>query len=152
MIITSFRAIALEAASFSGARALRLDVLVTPFGIDPAEATRDDEKAHHFGLFDREECLAVLLLCPREQGILQMRQVAVRPTSQRKGLGRKLVMLSEEWAINLGYQLIWANIRKSAEPFYRGLDYQLGTETYELVGLPHRRAEKQLVTGLGRLP
>ncbi len=71
-----------------------------------------------------------------------MRQVAVHPSRQRQGLGKQLVALSEEWAALHNYRLIWANIRESAEPFYRHLGYEIGEEKFQLVGLEHRRAEK----------
>ena len=137
-----FRELTLGSYYYQEAKALRLEVLVNPFGIDPAEATRDDATAHHFAVFENRNCLAALLLCPRTDRTLQMRQVAVQPSRQRQGLGKRLVTLSEEWATRQEYRLIWANIRESAEPFYRHLRYEIGAERFKLVGLEHRRAEK----------
>jgi predicted GNAT family N-acyltransferase len=75
---------------------------------------------------------------------LKMRQVAVRPEMQGKGIGRALVEMSESIAQEAGSGFIKLNARDTAVPFYLALGYESEGEPFEEVGIPHRLMVKYL--------
>lgn len=125
---------------------LRERVLLRPFGISLERATTDDAAATHFALFEETsgDCVACLLLVPRDGPSLQMRQVAVASERQRAGLGRGLVLGAEDWARGEGAERLFAHARETAIPFYVALGYAITSAPFEQVGLPHRTVEKRL--------
>lgn len=75
---------------------------------------------------------------------VRMRQVAVEPAWQGRGVGRLLVEAAEEWCHANGAQDVFAHARASAVPFYEHLGYVTFGETFVEVGLPHRLVTKRL--------
>jgi GNAT superfamily N-acetyltransferase len=124
--------------------ALRARILLDPFGIERTLAQNDDGRASHLGIFTELECLACLLMVPRESGVVQMRQVAVETHLQGQGLGRRLVAFSERWAREQGFSTIIAHARKPAVPFYEALNYKIHGPEFDEVGIPHLVVNKHL--------
>ncbi|MFN4080100.1 MAG: GNAT family N-acetyltransferase, partial [Saprospiraceae bacterium] len=85
-----------------------------------------------------------LNLTPQNPEVFKMRQVAVAPEAQGKGVGAKLVSASEQLARQLGARRIALHARETAVPFYLKLNYQIEGEPFEEVGIPHRYMVKEL--------
>jgi predicted GNAT family N-acyltransferase len=125
--------------------ALRYEVLRSPLGLsfssEQLEAERDDR---HLACFQDGIMAGCLLLADRGIGTMQMRQVAVRPDLQGKGVGRALVEYAETLAISLVTQTMMLHARETAVRFYERLGYRRVGERFIEIGLPHWEMTKEL--------
>ncbi len=124
---------------------LRREVLRRPLGLDFTEEQLAAEAGDtHLALFDGEEVVGCLILTSKDATTVKMRQVAVRPGRQGKGVGRRLVALAESMAYLKGHRRMVLNARDTAVPFYVVLGYAIEGEPFEEVGIPHRAMFKEL--------
>jgi predicted GNAT family N-acyltransferase len=127
---------------------LRRDVLRKPLGLDfsAADLAKEKDQVHIVARIENE-IAGVLLLKNEtgdEKGVLRMRQVAVKPDWQGKGIGRQMVLFSELWASSNGCHKIVLHARENAVKFYTGLGYTKEGEPFEEVGIPHEFMYKNL--------
>jgi len=100
----------------------------------------------HWILEDRGEIVAcastVLAAYPDGEGpSIQLRGMAVDPTRQGQGLGKRLLQ-GIEHAVQ---KSMWCNARKSAEPFYEATGWTGSGEHFDIAGIgPHRRMRRIL--------
>ncbi|MEX0813245.1 MAG: GNAT family N-acetyltransferase [Chitinophagales bacterium] len=126
--------------------ALRDLLLRKPLGLKFSEAELEKEtNMLHLAFFDRENCIACLVLVPESKGKIKMRQVAVNEAYQSKGIGKKLIAAAEKYAREKGFKKMYCHARATALPFYQKLKYQQVGEAFEEVGIPHYKLEKNLV-------
>jgi predicted GNAT family N-acyltransferase len=124
---------------------LRDKILRKPLGLTYSKDFLQAEKEQiHLGLFEEENIIAILLLQKVDNQSIKMRQVAVEEDRQREGLGRQLVHYSEKIAREEGFQKIELNAREISVPFYLSLDYEICSEKFFEVGIPHYKMEKIL--------
>lgn len=123
---------------------LRERILRTPLGLSFSQEELSLEKDHvHLALFSPDkEVLACLVLVPLDGQALKMRQVAVDDAKQGSGLGKRLVLASEKWAVENGYSEMRLNARISAIPFYLRLGYRTEGDEFIEVGIPHKKMLK----------
>ena len=126
--------------------ALRDLVLRKPLGLsfDPDDLAREMDDLHLAIVDEESRMLGCLVLTPEGEETIRMRQVAIDPEHQKKGLGRRLVAFSEEVAIERGFREMTMHARATAVPFYERLGYTIDGEEYEEVGIPHRTMRKDL--------
>lgn len=125
--------------------ALRHEVLRAPLGLEyTAEQLALEYSDIHIGLWDDAGLQATLILTPLGGDEIKMRQVAVRPQFQGRGLGSRLVDFSESWAKSKGYEKMVLHARLNAVPFYEKLAYDTIGGEFTEVGIPHYRMEKHL--------
>lgn len=119
--------------------ALRHEVLRVPLGLAfSIDQLASEGDSHHLAAFDEEgRILGCLMLTPRENGEIQMRQVAVRPDLQGTGLGRTLVSEAERKARELGFTRMMLHARDGAVGFYEKLGYTKLGKPFNEVGLLH---------------
>src|SRR5688572_11844222 len=101
------REVALGTPDYQRTVELRRLVLLDPFGIPLEKACADDGPAVHLAAFDGASAsgapaLGCLLIIDRGSGTWQLRQMAVLPELQGKGLGRRLVEVAWERAREAG--------------------------------------------------
>jgi predicted GNAT family N-acyltransferase len=124
---------------------LRYKILRVPLGLEfTAEELKKDEHDIHFGLFDADKIVACLILSPAGASKIKMRQVAVDTAYHGQGLGKKLSQAAEDYARRQGFKLIYCNARKTAAPFYQSMSYQIASNEFTEVGIPHYMMEKKL--------
>lgn len=124
---------------------LRKRVLRWPLGLDfTPEQLAAEMNEFHLVALDGEELVACLLLTPQDKATIKLRQVAVEPDWQSKGIGTQLVAFSEEVAREKGFARMVLNARDTAVPFYLRLYYEIEGEPFVEVTIPHRRMSKQL--------
>ena len=125
--------------------ALRYRVLREPLGLDftPEQLAAEAEDTL-IAAFAGEQIIGSLILTARTAAAVQMRQVAVAPQWQGQGVGRGLVAFCEAEAIRQGYQKIVLHSRETAVPFYERLGYEICSEPFTEIGLPHREMRKAL--------
>ena len=124
---------------------LRDKVLRKPLGLQfTAAELAKDENDLHFGLFDGNRIIACLTLSEAENKKMKMRQVAVDDALQGKGLGKKLSLAAEKYALQKGFDTMFCHARKIAAPFYLKLGYKIIGDEFTEVNIPHYVMEKKL--------
>ena len=131
---------------YDAAVQLRYEVLRRPLGLEfSPEQLANEYDQHHLAAFDRHgELIGYLNLTPVDSDILKMRQVAVSPAWQGKGVGQALVAASEELARKEGFSTLTLHARETAVPFYQKMQYKTVGERFEEVSIPHFCMEKSL--------
>lgn len=132
--------------SYKKAVQLRQDVLRSPLGLRFQTRELAEEKDQiHIGLFQNHQLIGCLSLVRISVTELKMRQVAVDPSYQGQGVGRKLVEFAEQKARNMGFTNMTLHAREAAVPFYLKLNYSVVGEPFTEVTLPHRKMIKLLI-------
>ena len=88
----------------AAAFALREEVLRKPLGLSLSDETLQQE-SDYFTTWSGDldsELVACLVLLPKSEGYIRMRQVAVKPHLQGQGIGRALVDFAEQFARDAG--------------------------------------------------
>ncbi len=130
---------------YNDAIALRYEILRKPLNLQfTFEQLAAEKHNYHFGYYIDDKLIACLMLVPEAGGNIKMKQVAVANEWQRKGIGAKLVLVAEEFAVENGFNLIYCNARDSAVPFYKKSGYTIKGEMFAEVSIPHYYMEKKL--------
>ncbi|MEM1058123.1 MAG: GNAT family N-acetyltransferase [Verrucomicrobiota bacterium] len=146
--MATFSEIAYGSADYATACTLRDDVLRRPLGLELSVVDLEQERqCRHFGFFTDGELVACLLVHPREEvgpGTVQIRQLAVEPALQGRGLGRRLMRETEEALAKDGVRRVYLNAREPVIHFYVRLGYVAVGPPHVEIGLAHQRMEKAL--------
>ncbi len=86
----------------------------------------------------------VMLRITYDSSVFKLRQMAVNPEWQRKGIGSKLVSAAEELLRRKHIRKIILHARVTASGFYSKLGYTITSNTFTEVGIPHVAMEKTL--------
>jgi predicted GNAT family N-acyltransferase len=124
---------------------LRTKILRKPLGMQFTEEQLAAEYSdYHLAAYTDDWVLrGCLILTPKDDKTLKMRQVAVDDTFQKTGVGRQLVAASENFARMNGFEKIELNARFTAVPFYQKLNYTIVGEQFEEVGMKHSKMVKR---------
>jgi predicted GNAT family N-acyltransferase len=126
--------------------ALRYKVLREPLDMDynPEQIEAEYDSRHLACYGSNWTLLGCLTLLPLDEKAVKMRQVAVAPDAQGRGVGRLLVEESELWARMKGFGKMEMHARETAVPFYKKLHYHTVGDRFLEVGIPHFKMEKKL--------
>jgi predicted GNAT family N-acyltransferase len=126
---------------------LRYKILREPLGLDFTEEQLSAEFSDiHLAAYDEHWILrGCLVLTPKSEKVLKMRQVAVDSAVQSKGIGSLLVKASEAYARSSGYEKMELNARDTAVPFYEKLNYTTDGDMFVEVSIPHFKMIKNLM-------
>jgi ribosomal protein S18 acetylase RimI-like enzyme len=117
---------------------LRFKVLREPLGLHFSEADLADERENfHLSAFINNELIAVVLLKPIDSSEIKMRQFAVEPEFQNKGIGDQLTRFAENFARSKNYKKISLHARKTAVRFYEKMNYKIVGDEFTEVTIPH---------------
>lgn len=124
---------------------LRFQLLRKPLGLDyTAEDLEKEKEDILIGIFDEdllEGCCILTKIAPQT---VKLRQMAVSSGLQGKGIGRVLMTFAENVARDRGMRRIVMHARKSAVGFYEKLGYNICSEEFQEVTIPHYEMEKAL--------
>ncbi len=125
---------------------LRYEVLRRPLGLEyTPEQLAAEYSDIHLAAFDASgRLVGYLCLTPGSNAEVKMRQVAVAPEQQGRGVGGKLVAESEALAKHLNFKKMTLHARETAVPFYLRLGYHTVGGQFEEVTIPHFKMEKSL--------
>lgn len=125
---------------------LRGKILRAPLNLTFSEEDLAKEYSDiHLAAYDATWILrGCLVLTPKTNQVVKMRQVAVDFDEQGKGVGRALVNKSEVVARQNGFTRIELSARDTAVPFYEKLDYQVEGDVFEEVSIAHFKMVKNL--------
>ncbi|MCB0544683.1 MAG: GNAT family N-acetyltransferase [Saprospiraceae bacterium] len=131
---------------YDEAVALRHEVLRRPLGLEylPEQLAREYDEIHLVAADATGRLVAYLNLSPQTDEEVKMRQVAVDPSCQGKGIGKALVAASERLARDLGFRHMTLHAREHAVDFYLQQGYQTVGDRFEEVTIPHFKMEKIL--------
>ena len=149
----NFQKVGWGSAGYALTVALRYDMLREPLGLhfNLNDLDYEQDSVHWAGFSEEGEVLACLVLrLASTTSVLpvgysmeeayQMRQVAVKPSYQGLGLGRALVLHSQNWLRDqVKARLVFLHARPQAVGFYQRLGYQTYHEPLMEVGLLHTR-------------
>lgn len=126
--------------------ALRQRVLRTPLGLTFSEQELSAETGQiHLALWLSSGLAGTLLLLPPDpDGQAKLRQMAIRPDLERRGLGALLMRHGENRLRLLGAASAWLAARESAVGFYERMGYAVEGNAFIEVTLPHRRMARRL--------
>lgn len=124
---------------------LRDTVLRIPLGLRLTEDDIAEDKNQYITVVHHEqELMGCLMIKPLSQTVVKLRQMAVHPDHQSKGLGSTMLYYTENFCLMNGYKVCELHARKEAIPFYLKNDYfEIGTEFFE-VGILHKKMIKNL--------
>lgn len=124
---------------------LRDDLLRKPLGLHFTEEELQQEKTQVLiGAFEEEKILGCCMLIDEGAGTARLRQMAVLNNLQGKGIGRALMNFAENIARDMGFKKLNMHARKTAAGFYEHLGYQICSDEFEEVTIPHYVMEKKL--------
>jgi predicted GNAT family N-acyltransferase len=124
---------------------LRTEILRKPLGLtfSPEDLEREKDDIL-LGAFDDDRILACCILSRENDETCRLRQMAVLNNLQGKGIGASLMNFAEIVARDKGYRKMSMHARKSACGFYEKLGYQVASDEFEEVTIPHYVMEKRL--------
>jgi predicted GNAT family N-acyltransferase len=124
---------------------LRWQILRKPLGLDFSEEDIQKEKDDvHIAAYEDDEMLGCCMLTQVNGNTMRLRQMAVKPGLQRKGIGKVLMQFAENIARDKGNRLMTMHARKTATGFYEKQGYKLKGDEFEEVTIPHYLMEKEL--------
>ena len=140
-----FEIISPESESYPQMIDLRLRILRLPLGLDFSPEDLEAERGNfHIVGYLNGQLVAGLLLCPLSERCLKMRQVAVDSSLQGQGIGSKMIVFAEAFSRVNGFSEMTLNARERVVPFYKRLGYQVVSERFIEVTIPHFTMQKSL--------
>ena len=88
--------------------------------------------------------MGCLLLNKVEPGTMQLRAMAVATDWQGRKIGQRLVTAAEKFCVESGAVKVMLHARKVAVGFYASMGYQIVSDEFIEVGIPHYLMEKAL--------
>lgn len=124
---------------------IRNEVLRLPIWLDIfCEDLSADKKSTHVGAFDEGKLIGVVLIDQKVDGEIYLRQFAVRPFYQGKGVGTLLEEYCEVFARRNKAKLLRAHARQVAVNFYTKCGFNVVGDEFIEVGIPHFEVVKTL--------
>lgn len=124
---------------------LRTEVLRKPLGLTYTSEQLQAEAEHlMYVTMEADKIIGCYILQKISDTQLQMRQVAVAPSFQNKGIGAQMLLHAESEAVALGYDSIFCHARDVAKNFYLKNNWQIEGEAFYEVGILHYKMSKHL--------
>ena len=125
---------------------LRMKVLLDPVGIPRSYINAEKEAADVLiGAFENNRLIGCCVLTEVDKDTVQLRQMAVDNTQQKKGVGAAIVAFAEDVAKEKSYCVLMMHARDSVLDFYRKSGYSIAGEQFFEVGIGHHRMQKKLM-------
>ncbi len=124
---------------------LRMQILRKPLGLDFSKEDIENEKSDiHIAAYEDDEILGCCMLTQVNPTSVRLRQMAVKPGLQHKGIGKVLMQFAENIARDRGNKLMTMHARKTAVGFYEKQGYTVAGKEFIEVTIPHIVMEKEL--------
>lgn len=125
---------------------LRLKVLLRPIGVPDSYINEEAEKSDVLiGAWEGETLVGCCVLTPRDETLVQLRQMAVDTSIQKKGIGASIVGFAENVARERSFTRLMMHARNPVIPFYEKCGYSIAGPEFFEVGIGHHRMEKALI-------
>ena len=124
---------------------LRLFTLLQPIGVPPSFIVPENEKDDVLiGAFQERDLVGCCILTHKDRQTVQLRQMAVHPKLQGKGIGAAILAFAEQEASKEGYTRMLMHARAAVRNFYEKCGYRVDGPQFEEVGIPHFVMQKSL--------
>lgn len=124
---------------------LRYQILRKPLGLEFTPEELEKEKGDMLiCAFEDDDMLGCCTLTKVGPQTVRLRQMAVKPGLQGKGIGRVLMQFAENLARDRGNTKITMHARGTALGFYEKQGYKVVGEEFKEVTIPHFTMEKEL--------
>lgn len=141
----TYQFITTESEAYAHVLTLRQMVLRAPLGMNLMDEDLRDEVNQSIAVALYEErVVACLMAKALPDACWKLRQMAVIPALQGKGIGKGLISFMEAEARAQGICHIELHARETAIGFYEGAGYSVSGERFLEVGIPHWKMVKQL--------
>ena len=118
-------------------KAFREQILRKPLGIILSEEDlKGEDQQIHFAAISESQIVGTVVLKPLPDQKVKLRQMAISPSHEGQGLGRKLILMAEEFACESGYKSIEMTARCSAQGFYERLGYETSGQVFVEAAVP----------------
>ena len=126
---------------------LRIKVLLNPIGVPATYIDKEKEKNDILiGAFENEVITGCCVLTPKADGVVQLRQMAVRTDLQGKKIGESIIRFAELIAFEKGYSRLIMHARDTVIEFYKKSGYNISGNQFFEVGISHYLMEKKFVS------
>jgi GNAT superfamily N-acetyltransferase len=140
--------VAADSSSWRDLVELRRRVLRTPLGLDfsPEQLASEQADVHIAAYLDGAlaGCVVLTAVDRSDGSVLRLRQMAVDPRFQGRGIGARIVDFAERYAAERGCREIILHARGSARRFYEKAGYVGTGEIFTEVTIPHQTMIKRL--------
>jgi predicted N-acetyltransferase YhbS len=144
-VSVSFRRIAWGSAEYHKTLEIRDLTLRRPHGQSIASDDLPPEKTVKlFAAVSGAEIIGTAYLTPVSPGVIQLRQLAIHPEFQRRGIGSQFMLFLEEEAAKCGGSRVYLEGRVSMRRFYEKLNYRQISDEFLYRTIPHLKMEKLL--------
>lgn len=134
-----------ETLHYAASCQLRNTVLRRPLGLDLFAEDLSQECHHrHFGALFEERLIGCLVIVPRSDTVVTLRQMCVDEDFQGQRIGQRLVQYVEKVLRDHKVDLIELSARVPAIPFYEKLGYTSFGDEFLSVGITHQKMAKKL--------
>ena len=124
---------------------LRIAQLLQPIGVPASYIVPENEQADFFiAAFEKDEMIGCCVLTPKNDNIIQLRQMAVRNDFRGKGIGAAIIEFAEATAKENDFSILMMHARNTVIEFYKKSGYQITGEQFFEVGIAHHKMQKQL--------
>ncbi len=138
------RFIQTHSAEYDQMLILRNMVLRKPLGMDLFVEDLSRENSDWLvGSFEDGSMTGCCILT-NEGETIRLRQMAVHPALQGKGIGRSIIEFAEDFGRQQGFKKLSMHARDSAIGFYTHCGYTILGEGFSEIGLPHHLMIKYL--------
>ena len=130
---------------YESMKKLRFDVLLNPIGVPISYIDPEKERTDLLlGAYINDQLIGCCVLTPLDKETIQLRQMAVHPDQQGKGIGAAIVTFAENLSKEKGFERLMVHARDVVIPFYQKSGYVIKGEQFTEVGINHHRMEKSL--------
>ncbi len=139
-------------SEYAGMVELRTKVLRQPLGLSftPNQLAKERQDLLVCA-FERNEIIGCCILTRESGWTIRLRQMAVRPDRQGRGVGMKILRFAESLAMKEKYTAIIMHARDTAIDFYRKSGYEVIGRGFKEVGIPHHTMQKKLHAVSGKI-
>ncbi|MGZ3847372.1 MAG: GNAT family N-acetyltransferase [Flavisolibacter sp.] len=141
----NIRQIEFESDDYQHMIALRVSQLLEPIGVPASYIDREAEKKDLLiGAFQENEMIGCCVLTARQNGEVQLRQMAVRNDYRGKGVGATILEFAEALAREKNFTTLMMHARDPVIGFYERCGYEVYDTPFSEVGIGHHKMRKLL--------
>ncbi len=124
---------------------LRMKVLLGPIGIPPSYINPEKEQSDILiAAFEGEQMIGCCILSHVDNDSVQLRQMAVDGSLQKKGVGKAIVSYAEAVSKERGYRTLMMHARDTVLEFYQKCGYEISGGQFFEVGIGHHKMQRSL--------
>lgn len=124
---------------------LRISALLEPIGVSASYIDKEKEKNDcMIGAFKENKLVGCCVLTRIDAAVIQLRQMAVDPAWQGKGIGSAIINFAEKTACLQGFLTLRMHARNPVIEFYKKCGYEISGDEFYEVGIAHHQMQKKL--------